>query len=163
MLSVEGEAGLRDLDDENGVRGMGQSAGSRITGHDGEVRLWLGLCLERDRELHPHARRRPERPLKGAVRELDGDGMAAALRLADHELPAQELETLVGSKAPASDELVILGPGPGAVVDGIRRHEGRLSSTDRSVNVPSPIRHATRPDASATRALTPVVRVTTLG
>ena len=74
------------------------------------------------------------------MRELDGDGMTAALRLADHELPAQELETLVRAKAPASDELVIFGPGPRAVADGIRRHEGRLSSTDYSVNVPERIR-----------------------
>ena len=67
----------------------------------------MGIRLERYRELDPHAPRRPERPLKGAMRELDGDGMTAALRLADHELPAEELETLIGAKAPTSDELVV--------------------------------------------------------
>ncbi len=87
-----------------------ERAGSRITGHDGEIWLRLGFCLERYRELDPHAPRRSERPLKGVQRELDGHGMTAALRLADHELPAQELETLVRMEAPASDELVMLGP-----------------------------------------------------
>ena len=33
------------------------------------------------------------------MRELDGHGMTAALRLADHELPAQELEMLVGARS----------------------------------------------------------------
>jgi hypothetical protein len=96
--------------------------------------------LESYRELDSNAPRRPERSLKGAMRELDGDGTTAALRLADHELPAQELERLVGAKAPASDKLVIFGPGPRAVADGICRHEGRLSSTDYSVNVSERIR-----------------------
>ena len=78
------------------------------------------------------------------MRELDGHGMTAALRLADHELPAQELETLVGAEAPASDELRHTRPGSrrGCGV-GYVAMKGRLSSTDRSVNVCSGC--ATRP------------------
>jgi hypothetical protein len=91
---VKGEAGLRDLDDEHGARGdrIGSFAG-RALDH-GEVRLGTGFVVQVDRQLAADPPASPEGGAKGMIDQLDGERVRIPLRLADNQLPADQLHDL---------------------------------------------------------------------
>src|SRR5713101_7986165 len=79
-LPVEGEARLRDLDDERGPRGMLTAVAPTSAARDRDVGLWLGLVVELDGALGPHQPARLQRSVRagdvvmqGALRHTAGD------------------------------------------------------------------------------------------
>jgi hypothetical protein len=80
--------------------------------HDRHVGFRLRLLVERDRHLNTH---RPPRSEAGAERLLDqthGSRVKRALRLADDEVAAEQLEMLSGLEDPQIDQAIVFDPGP---------------------------------------------------
>src|SRR5256712_4231887 len=128
VLPVEGEARLRDLDDERGPRGMLTAVAPTSAARDRDVGLWLGLVVELDGPLGPHQPARLERSAESVLYEPDRRVVGAVLGLAHDELAPQELEGLVRAEDADVDQALVLRTGPAPRAGRIRRHEGDATS-----------------------------------
>jgi len=76
------------------------------------------MVVEGHGELSPDAPLRAKSGSEGFVNQFDSEGVGIALRLADNQLPREQLEALARLKDPLIDEAVIFDarPAPGAWV-----------------------------------------------
>src|SRR5882724_3088317 len=128
VLAVEGQARLRDLDDERGPRGMLTAVAPTRAARDRDVGLGLGLVVERDGTLRPHQPARLEGSAESVLDETDRRVVRALLGLAHDELAPQELEGLARVEDADVDQAVVLRAGPAPRANRIRRHEGDATS-----------------------------------
>src|SRR5262249_53782699 len=120
---------------ENGIPRVYGRAGPRIAPDNREIGLGLGIRVERQRQLNSDAPAGSERPLERGLRELDRHSMAAPLRLADDELPAEQLQAFVRREGSRSDQPIVLGAREAPRPDEVRRHDASLSPALCAVNV----------------------------
>src|SRR5213593_2577517 len=128
VLPVEGQARLRDLDDERRPRGMLTAVAPTSAARDRDVGLWLGLVVELDGTLRPHQPARLERSAESVLHEPDRRVVGAVLGLALDELAAQQFEGLVRAEDADVDQALVLHAGPAPRAGRIRRHEGDATS-----------------------------------
>src|SRR5213593_555300 len=128
VLPVEGQARLRDLDDERRPRGMLTAVAPTSAARDRDVGLWLGLVVELDGSLGPHQPARLERSAESVLYEPDRRVVGAVLGLALDELAAQQFEGLVRAEDADVDQALVLHAGPAPRAGRIRRHEGDATS-----------------------------------
>src|SRR5882724_1630458 len=140
VLPVEGQARLRDLDDERGPRRVAAAEAPPIARHDRDIGLGLRLGVELDGTLRPYEPARLQRRPESVFHEADRGVVSAAQGLAHDELAADELERLVREEDADIDQSVVLRTGPAPRADRIRRHEGTLRQAARDVNVADPTR-----------------------
>src|SRR5207249_9687404 len=128
VLPVEGQARLRDLEDERGPRRVAVTVAPSVSPHDRNVRLGLRLVVELDGALRPYEPARPQRRPECVFHQADRGVVSAPLGLAHDELASEQLERLAREENADVDQAVVLGAGPAARADRIRRHEGDATS-----------------------------------
>src|SRR5207245_3336676 len=122
VLPVEGQARLRDLEDERGPRRVAVTVAPSVSPHDRNVRLGLRLVVDLDGALRPYEPARPQRRPECVFHQADRGVVSAPLGLAHDELASEQLERLAREENADVDQAVVLGAGPAARADRVRRH-----------------------------------------
>src|SRR5207244_6517433 len=82
--------------------------------HDGDVGLGLRFVVQRDGSLRAHEPARTERRTQRVLDQTDGRVVRLALRLADDQLAAQQLDRLARLEHADLDQPIVLGARPAA-------------------------------------------------
>ena len=127
VLTIERQAGLGDLDDERGARGVlvavvaPGAAGHRDVGSGSESSV--SAMGPWDRISQP----RPSTARSASSTKADRRVVRAALGLADHQLPAEQLDRLARLEDAGLDQACVLGSGRAAETGGVGLHAWRLA------------------------------------
>src|ERR1043166_6515473 len=110
----------------------------RISRHDRDIGLGLGVIVKRDRELGIDLPRFAESILKRGYHPTDASVVATALWLANHEQAVEQFDVLVPLEHAAFDQPLVLEPGPAARLQShrlCRGHAAERSNATKAVNV----------------------------
>src|SRR5712671_3688093 len=108
---IEGQARLRDLDDQRWSRGVPAAVAPTSPARDRDVALGFRFFVELDGTLRSHQPVLLERGAESVLRESDRRAVGAVLGLAHNEFAPQELEGLGRAENADVDQAVVLGAG----------------------------------------------------
>lgn len=133
--AVEAQAGVGDLDDERGTRGMLATVVSPAPAGHGNVGLRLRLVIEGDRSLGPDQPLRAEGGAEGALDQPDRRVVGGPLGLAHDQVADDELDRLAGAEDADRDQALVLCSRPAACPRRRGGHGPTLQGGLPSVNV----------------------------